>query len=484
MKTYSLDIEAMIPWFKKAVTWYAENGPKNIPRPSTLPEGSFKNVELTGRASWGVYFMKNDELSYIDDASVMLKGVSTHMLPLFAGVHQGFEPYRLAKIIEHHGIEPADFHNIYLTRQGQSQLFTSKDGIQIGLLEFYIETWKAFEILGKVSDKDGISAFLQIAVMNTECKEAWPATLIEQQAAVVKSGKADRRTFENDFKHRWEISRKTQFPYGNSHEFMRRSGMLSRPAFRKEVSLHHAWESLIIIAGHSGERSVAWGVLEDCKKARAADQQLIRDALHSMHNNGMKDPINGHPIFKMLKLIFEDSDLKDVLDSVILKINVTVPRSDASNYAYYMQDAKELFSDILESGQQVLSKACQEILSLEPHQIGYAHFVFFNTLGRMELGPQELTGFSPESVIQHLDKALVDFLGSRSLDGDMAKRVIQGPSSAFKELGKYHQWDFSKLQECSSLTQFLLVQEGANLRNFPAMDKKHRGLLLEDQLGL
>ena len=486
MKQYVLQSECMIPWFKKAVAWYAENGPKNMPVPATLPDCPLGQIEQTGRASWGAFYVRNKAFSYIDEGSAMITGISSHMLPLFAGVHQGFPTHILAKIIEHHDISPADFYALFIGRQGITQLFTSKDDIHTGLLELEIEAWKAFEMLGKVTAKDNISSYIQVAAMHTECKEAWPATQIEQMADEIKSGRSTMNDFEFDHRHNWCIDRMTQLPNGNFLDFMRRSGMFSRSAYRKEVILHTGWEDLCMEAGKSGwpALNVARQVLESCKTAPAEEQQVIREALLSMHLHGITDTPSPMSLYNILHHVFEGSELKDILGSVILKVNASIPMTDAENYQQYLSKNPHYFHDILLQGHKILSRACEEILRLEPQQIGYAHFMFFNTLGRMPLGQQHLSGFSPEALMLRLDHGLSDFLGNRDLSEDIAQRVVSGLSIAFRELSKYHTWDFSQLQACSSLTQLKLVQEGANLRKFPSMDKKHRGMLLEEGLGL
>lgn len=486
MKQYVLQSECMIPWFKKAVAWYAENGPKNMPVPTTLPDCPLGQIELTGRASWGAYYIKNEAFSYIDEGGAMIKGISSHMLPLFAGVHQGFPTHILARIIEHHGIKPADFYDLFIRRQGITQLFTSKDEVSTGLLELEIEAWKAFEMLGMVSAKDNVSSYIQVAAMHTEWKHAWPATQIERMAAEIKSGRATLTDFESDRRHNWCIERTTQLPNGDFLDFMRRSGLLSRSAYRKEVTLQTGWEDLFMEAGKSGwpARNVAWQMLDSCKTAPAQEQQIIREALLSMHLEGLSENLRPDTFYNVLHTLFESSELKDVLNSVILKINLSVPLNDAENYQKNLSKNPGFFNDILHLDHKILSRACEEILEMEPHQIGYAHLVFFNTLSRMRLGEQHLSGFSPEQLILRLDQGLSDFLGDRDLSDEIAQRVGSGPAMAFKELSKYHTWDFSQLQACSSLTQLTLVQEGANLRKFPGMDKKHRGMLLEDTLGL
>jgi hypothetical protein len=480
VKHYVLDTEALIPWFKKAVDWYAQNGPKNMPRPTTLPESSLREIEYIGQSSWGAYYVRNENFSHLEDHGIQLKGVSSHLLPLFAGIHQGFPTHILAKIIEHHGIEPSDFYEIYQIQNGKTMLFLGKNDVWYSVLDTYIEAWKAFEMLGKVSANDSISNYLQIAIMHTECKDAWPATLIEHRAAAEKSGNHQPSTPESDFKVRWSIDRMEQLPLGNTHEFMRRSGMLSRPAFRKEASLRTIWEELLAIAGKNDEKSIPRQLLESCVNACDDDKRLIREALGSMHLHGMVEPVKEGLLYETLHRIFAGTDLESVLDSVILKINITVPMTYGDSHMdFIITPVRHLFQDVIHESQHLLSRACKEILALEPHQLGYAHFTFFNTFGRMKLAPQQLSGFSPEEVIVRLDQGFNDYLGAR-----VNERVPHGPALAFRQLSKWHTWDYSQLQGLSSSTQFKLIQEGANVRNFPSMDKKHRGMLLEDQLGL
>jgi hypothetical protein len=479
LKHYTLDTEALIPWFNKAVDWYVQNGPKNMPRPTTLPDCPLRQIEFIGQSSWGAFYVKNECFSHLDEHGIQLKGVSSHMMPLFAGIHQGYPTHILAKIIEHHGIEPHDFYDIYLVKNGKTKLFLGKDDIYYEALDTYIEAWKAFEMLGKVTADDAVSNHLQIAIMHTECKEAWPVTLFEQRAAE-RLGNPLPISQEYDFLSRWHIGCKEQLPLGNTHEYMRRSGMLSRPAFRKERSFR-LWEDICAAAANEGKNSVARQLLDNCLQANESEKGLIREALGSMHLHGTGD-IETTRIYEMLHSVFSGTDLESLLDSVILKINISISMLEADKHMPYIEPMQHLFQDVIHESQLLLSRACKEILALEPHQLGYAHFTFFNTFGRMKIEPQQLYGFSPEQVIVRLDDGLTDFIGARP--AEHVAHVSHGPSLAFRQLSKWHTWDFSQLQGLSSGSQFKLVQEGANIRHFPNIDRKHRGMLLEDQLGL
>lgn len=476
--------EALIPIFWKACDWYSANRGVHLPQPASIPSTPINQVDPNSREAFGYFYVKNEHLSKICNSGTMLKGISTHVLPLLAAIREESSTGFIAEVIERHNITVEDIESIYLTRQGESKLFMASMGEDIHLRDAYIEAWKAFDKLGMISQSLNASSFANAGGMHTECEAAWPANVIEGLAKGNLAADGDFLMSPTSVFGDWYAKTDRHLPNGDPLEFIRRSGMLSSAAYRKQLAYHTLWEGLCISAG-SSDGACSTKILNACKEASPHEKLIIKDAMRSMHPDRGDWKLDMAGIYSMLRFSFYHSDLRDIMDSVILKINLTVDPAKAANYKEVMPTGSvSLFDDILLQPETILAKACSEVLALRPGQIGFAQLAVFDTIERMSLGEQVIAGVTPEAVIVHLDNGMRDFLGARTKTNQMTEKMFVGMSKAFKMLSRDHSWDYKALSNCSELTALALVRGGAAMGKLPDMGRRKRAIFLEEELGL
>jgi hypothetical protein len=225
-----------------------------------------------------------------------------------------------------------------------------------------------------------------------------------------------------------------------------------------------------------------------CKDASTEEKLIIKDALRSMHpdrGRAFKEPVmeEMHGVFEMLKPWLAGTEM-DVSDSLILKLNLSKCKDGVKDQKARLKQYANLYPEVNQAPQGVLSAICREVLSLRPDQISYAQLAVFNTVKSLEFGKQVIEGFKPEDIILHLDAGLRDFLGERSKTNEMTTRMFNGLSNAFSMLSAEHTWDYGALQKLSELSVLALVRGGGSMRQLPDMGRTKRGMFLEDELGL
>ena len=478
----------LIPFFTKAHGWYSVRKGAHLPSPACMinPD-AIEDIDPECDDAFAVYYTKSDCASRLASNGILLLGVSTHILPLFAGIQNLMSTEQLARIIEHHSITVEDFEYISPGIAGSQdrKVFDDCMGGAVQLLDAQIEAWKAFDLLGMINANARPDACERsnYSAMHTQCEGAWPANIIESLAKEALKEEGDHLMSRSSIFGEWHLKKDSNFPDGDPLKFLRRSGMLSSTAYRKQLAFHSLWENLCLQTNDvNGDRGLK--LLLSCKGASTDEQLIIKDALRAMHpDRGGVPSVNMHGIFEMLKTWLSGTHM-DVSDSLILKINLSGSFDNPKAHKALIKQYSNLYPELIQEPQHVLGNVCREILSLRPDQISYADLAVFRTIRQLEFGKQVIEGFKPEDVIMKLDAGLRDFLGSRTKTNDMTTVMFDGLSVAFKMLSVDHTWDYKALQGCSELTVLALVRAGGSMGKLPDMGRTKRGMFLEDELGL
>jgi hypothetical protein len=477
----------LIPFFTKAHGWYSIRKGAPLPSPSCMINPySIEEIDPNDDDAFAVYYTRSKNTSRLATNGIVLAGLSTHILPLFAGIQDLMSTEQLARIIEHHSITVDDFEDIFPVKPAEQslQIFEDCMGGSVGLREAQIEAWKAFDLLGLINSDARVNAdeASNYCAMHTNCEAAWPVNIIESLVKEILEEDGDFMLRPDSTFGKWHLKNDSNFPEGDPLKFLRRSGMLSSAAYRKRITFHTLWEDLCLqtndVKGHLGLK-----LLLACKSASTAEQLIIRDALRAMHPDRGSSSDQMHGIFEMLKTWFSGT-LMDVSDSLILKINLSGSFDDPKTHKVMLKQYSNLYPELIQEPQRVLARVCQEILGLRSDQISYADLAVFRTIRELDFGKQVIEGFKPEDVIVKLDAGMRDFLGNRTKTNDMTKAMFDGLTNAFKLLSVDHTWDYPALQGCCELTVLALVRGGGSLCKLPDMGRTKRGMFLEDELGL
>lgn len=478
--------DSLVPFFAKACAWYAERHWANLPCPATIVNPtSIHELDPESREGFAAFYTRSENYSRIAFDGAILKGISTHVLPLLAGIHEQLSIDRLATIIEHHSITVDDFEDIWLTRQGQTLLFHDKAGDPVHRYDAQIAAWKAFSKLGMLSQR--IRAFEESnnAAMHTNVQEAWPVSILKATADIAFGDEDDSSLlYHNCVVGKWMLTSHNRFPENSAATYIRRSGMLLGASYRKQIAFHHQWEDACIamddVDGQYGLKT-----LLGCNDLSHDEKLIARNALRLMYPYwGVPDEKPSmHTIFDKLRLLFNGTPL-DISDSLILKINLSGRFGDGGIHKAALAQRPDLYHEILSEPQGVISGVCKEILSLKPEQLGYADFAVFMAIKKLDLGKQMIEGFSPEEFIIRLDAGLKDYQAGRPNTSVLADEMLTGLSDAFEMISQTHTWDYSKLQGCSQLTSLAMVRGGGSMKKLPDMGRSKRAVFLEDELGI
>lgn len=476
----------LIPLLDMAAKWYRSHDVAPLPCPSCVfnPD-DIGEIDVKNEDTYALFYTKSSNCSRLSDSGTILTNLSTHILPLLAGVQLEMSTEQLAQIVTDHNITVDDYEDMIIaTHSAGDTLFSDQAGNSVSFTDAKIETWKAFEALGMIEARQHAPGSSNYAAMHTQCEGAWPSTILREIASgnlADDSGDSDLLLSNTTIVGKWTLSKASHFPGNNALTFLRRSGMLVSAGYRKQLAYHHQWEDLCLAAneagGHLGLRA-----LLSCKDLDQEERRAARNALRSMHPERGTDHVDMSRIFSFAEIWFRGTDL-DISDSTILKINLSEARKNEAIERYDMERQPETYADILQEPQQTLQKVCQEILALDPSEIGFAHLDVFRGLKRLRLGSQVIQGLRPEDVILKLEAGLKDFIGKRTQPNSMSQRMYSGMSDAFELFGS-HAWDYQAFKNCSEQTVLTLVRGGAAMGKLPDMGRKRRGQFLEDELGL
>jgi hypothetical protein len=482
---------ALVRFFDSAHGWYGIRKDSPMPKPSCMinPDliDDLADVDHDNPDSFAVYYTKSEFSSKLASNGAALHGLSTHVLPLFGGIQALMTTEQLAKVIEHHSITVDDYEEIFLAFPSFNtpSIFHDCMGGSVQFLDAKIQAWKAFDSLGMIRAETRVNAdeSSHYCAMHTECEPAWPINVLQATAKESLKEEGEHLMKPTAILGEWYLKKDRHFPDGDPLKFLRRCGMLSSIAYRKQLAFHSQWEDLCLqtndVSGHLGLKFML-----SLKGASTEEQLIIKDALRAMHpDRGGVPPVEMHGIFEMLSTWLGGTDM-DVSDSLILKINLSGGFDTPKAHKALIKQYPNLYPELNQEPQHVLGNVCREILSLRTDQISYADLAVFRTIRQLEFGKQVIEGFKPEDVIMKLDAGMRDFLGSRTKTNDMTKVMFEGLSAAFKMLSVDHTWDYKALQGCSELTVLALVRAGGSMGKLPDMGRTKRGMFLEDELGL
>lgn len=445
--------------FRKAQIWYAVNGAVLMGVDGEQNEDFCREETLDGPLTHN---------------GALLHDVPQNIIPLLAAIQAGFDTAFLAQVIEHHGISYEQIKGIGYLDNRQQPVFKSHSDKHVGsdkkieLIDILIHTMRAFDHLGQPIIPEFLHPYPLAAAMHTEVVASWPVSIVEHKARLKKNRQDAGYTRFGGFFSPNLISRVARLPNASAEDFLYRSGMLSKVAYRKEIKLHCLWEELFMKVAKGD--AVAMHVLDFCKEASEPNKTIIRNAMTCMHPAGIASSEKVEIIWPTLRKALRHSDLADVADSVILMLNFSAP----DEYIFQENNNRNT----------LLGRVCKEIMERDFDQIGFAHLAVFITVLEMTDVPQIVDAIVPEQLILKLDKAIDDMLGLRDETNQQIQEMLVGFQAAFGLLSLNHNWDIGLLNGCSSLGQKLLVESGANIRDFKGLSRIHKGQILESGLGL
>lgn len=435
----------VIRLFEQAALWISKHGDAPMPGDPTNPAQEDSSFPPGEDESWKNFNTGRMVESRLVAGWGLVKSIRLKCLPLFAGVQQDLSTSSLTKIIVRHGISPSNIRDIFA--EPKQVIFANKHGNRVSFLDAYISIWKAFDELGMIDRPAIYSTAEFVAAMHTSVEYAWPVSAAEEDLSLIQGSWGD-----------WGLADIKQLPNCDPMLFVKRAGMLSRNLINSTTEWPCVWEDLCTKA--AGGSTIAELILKTCAgPASENDKTAIRMALTAMRPNDS----DRYLLTRYLSELFAGTDLADALEKPVLKINMGF---------------------LVAEDEHFLENLCLEVVSRPSEYMGLTILSAFERMSREPMPPQKFSTIIPEEVIVHLDKGLQAVFEDYEESSSQSHRFGPGFMCAFKLLSREHKWDYAVLQTCSSLSKKWMVEAGANVRLFPTMSRKHRGEILEQELGL
>lgn len=472
-----------------ATAWYRDNGAIKIPEYSKVGASSIHGSLFYDPEVYDI--TSQDE----DGETNSIQGIPGYVIPLLAAISVGFDTQALLKITNEHGIFLEDITGMCFDHSQSTGISCHQDwSANLTPVRITIEATKAFSeddemyTLLRRSFPDKPSSRESLGVMHTKHSEIWPATLIEEHAKeIMTPTKGSVSSIWTPFAFTVSAPQTDdELPNNNPIELLRRSGMLSEPIIRKQTGLFDHWEDLAYTAGNDHDMQIK--IMTALTKVQHKPTlDLISRGLRSISVDASQDDIDGATIYnRMHEILGKHPVLGKAIENPILQLNM-VRIDDYNRYLDIMCEDQGCFDRILTNEQTLVSRVAEDILARPAEHLGYSDYCALQKLSKMSLAPQ-IIKFSPEKLINHVLNSLETFVTPNVVKSPhkvhLDIQVLKSVEALASVLTRYSKIDASPFQGRSEAIKVDLVRGGFDIKDFPGISRRSRGLILENDLGM
>jgi hypothetical protein len=469
-----------------AIGWYSSNGALQLPAKGRMP-----NSRMMGQMFYddAEYDLKPGPESESNDGINIIKG---RLFPALAAISLGFDSSSLAKIISDHKINLDDLFDLYFSSESSTPVMLSTQNEFASPAYLFIEVIKAFasdfrlrqDLRRSVSERP--SSREALALMHTNESTLWPSTRIEAHAEAVMHPKKnlDHGEFVPFEFIASRPEKRGELPNGSAIDLIRRSGMLTEPLLRKQTGLFFSWEDLLFAA--TKDQPVQIEMLKSL--VNVTDKQtvdLIVRGLLSASADSFEDGLEGEKVYSLLQSVLEGhAAFAPVLQSLAFKFNL-IPLYMFPNELEILDENPEIFSDLINDQETLLSRVANELLARPAEHLGYGDYNVFRKLDLMNL-PAQVINFDPEQLVGHILDSMNSY---RTIETtcptklELDQWTLGSLEAMAKYLLRHHTFDACKFNGRDDASKVALIKAGFDI-NLKNISRKARGHLLEDQIGL
>lgn len=466
-----------------ATSWYRTNGLEPIPK-----DGPLGDLGVSGD-------LYHTTAGYSVGGSVdALYNVPARLIPFLAGVSLGMDSISLAQILVHHDVSIMDVSYMDFANPSDVPFVLHHLGGKNATGQIiHIEISKAFSIHDDLkrefarSYTPNASSKTALGYMHAIDSSYWPVNQIEEHAKSIMSEGTRILTLPHNFAYlasRPEAL--SDLPNGSPMEFFRRSGMLSDVVSKKLTCHFSMWEEFLHAATSGNPQSDMLKSLNSVTSEATVDK--ILQALLSVTADSYEDHFEPDDVLRLINETFEgNSRFDSVLNSVTLKLNLFAIDEYELGGLSHMTESPELYTDILDHQESLVSKVATEILAKHPSQVGYSEFMVIKKLNSVDLPPQILR-FTPEDLVAHIIESIQSFTVSGQIDSldkrEMDRIAREALPALANLLSRHHTFDYEKFQHYPEETKVQLVKGGFDIKQFKDLGRRAKGDILEDSLGI
>lgn len=470
----------------KADQWYRDHGETLMP---TTPEFSALYSDDELEISLG-----SEGSGYPMDMELPGKGVA-----LLSACIAGLSPAFLAKVAEHHGA--AD--SLYLLVEGFGEC-NFKDiclasGEKVNAYEVLkpclaaIESFDENAFSRAYNIADHLDSTVTLAMTHATSPRQWPSAHLERhQKAFEGAQNPIDKPLTAAIHDSLNLNRVRGMPSDPSgfrcDWLLERTGMLLPGVIRKNLGRFTLWEEFFGIIANYYDAKEIQRLFEDCVNAPMEIRPAIYNGFQSMMADGPKVVLNSPTVREAMQRNFTNTWLSPLLDSIVLQINMI---GTVATWVAEINKNRHHYPAVFRQPEKVITHLYDEIGQVLPHEIGLAQFAALSFPQRQDLSlPKQVIdpSIDREAFITHLLEGLDSFRGNPD-NHTKEQRAIQniaaqGVTTVINTLAPFGAFDYSRFKDVSSSSARFLAMAGLETKRLPNMNRRDKGQLLEDSLGL
>lgn len=411
----------------------------------------------------------------------------------------GLSPSFLAKVTEHHGVSDSLYYLVEGFGECNFKDIRLASGEKVNAYEVLrpclaaIESFDENAFSRAYNLADHLDSAVTLAMTHAISPKQWPSThLALHQNTFDGAQNPHDKPLVSATHNCLNLNRVRGMPSDPSgfryDWLLERTGMLLPGVIRKNLGRFTLWEEFFGIIANYYDAKEIQRLFEDCVNAPMAIRQAIYNGFQSMMADGPKVVLNSPTVHEAMQRNFTNTWLSPLLDSIVLQINMI---GTVATRVAEINKNRHHYPAVFRQPEKVITHLYDEISQVPPHEIGLAQFNALSFPQRQDLLlPKQVVdpAIDREGLITHLLEGLDSFRGDPTKH-TKEQRAIQniatdGVTSVIKTLAPLGAFDYSRFKDVSSSSARLLVMAGLDAKRLPAMNRRDKGQLLEDGLGL
>jgi hypothetical protein len=440
-----------------------------------------------------------------------IAGISLNLIPALAAINFKVSSPSLMMILKHHQVHSHDILDTRFIRPpqgkvedmpGKNQSFildhfsVIKEIIDATCLDEGLSNNMA-EAFHNYEDNYGIDYDFEVACLLSTNQNLWPVTHLNRYLKNLEAGKPalkPRLTPVYCFKdEEIDFSQFTKNQIimmlersGNLH-----SGVISENGFGDKydaIFFNEFFAELHAFYAKGMSHVVnAINTLEDTEIINRIADAIIR----SVPDFGNKQEGRGSKILNNMETFLNRNLYQKVLNSVVIKLNVlelkNLPPMLSKRVVYSETSPLNEFKD---AGDQLFRRLYDELGHLESSEFLRPHFRAIGALLDDWKVPQDLTGIDLHGFLIRTLNALDTYSEAKHYDEDV-QETEEFATFASRQVERLSVFvsqnqspDYKRLASLSSPSKALLATHGFDIKKLPGINRKDKGQMLSDELGL
>lgn len=411
----------------------------------------------------------------------------------------GLSPSFLAKVTEHHGVADSLYYLVEGFGECNFKDICLASGEKVNAYEVLkpclaaIESFDENAFSRAYNLADHRDSAVTLAMTHAISPKQWPSTHLALHQKVFDGAQNPHDKPLIAATHNClNLNRVRGMPSDTSgfrcDWLLERTGMLLPGVIRKNLGRFTLWEEFFGIIANYYDAKEIQRLFEDCVNAPMAIRPAIYNGFQSMMADGPNVVLNSPTVRESMQRNFTNTWLSPLLDSIVLQINMigTVATRVAET-----NKNRHHYPAVFRDPEQITTNLYQEVSEALPHELGLAHFSALLFPERQDIHlPMQIIdpAMDREAFITRLLEGLNTFRGN-PVKYTQEQREIQdiatdAVTTVIKTLAPLGDFDYSRFKDASSSSARLLAMAGLDTKRLPAMNRRDKGQLLEESLGL